>query len=179
MNIIIVNGSPKRGGQCEKLIKMFNEGINAEIIDVFFENISPCTDCGGCRDSGKCVIEDDMTKHYGEIAEMDIIVFASPLYFSSLTGIMMNFLSRFQVFFYNGELIKKEKRAILLLTGGGTTKKTDISERQLKIALTAIKGKLMDTIAFTETDRKSVEESQGTKEKIDRVKAKLIYNKIS
>ncbi|MCD8159002.1 MAG: flavodoxin family protein [Clostridiales bacterium] len=122
MNIIIINGSVKKGGECKKLIEMFNEGVDAKIIPVFAENISPCTECSFCSKTGECVIKDNMRKYYSDIIDADLIVLASPVYFSSLTGVMLNFLSRFQVFFLNGDIIKKKKRAVLLLTGGGATK---------------------------------------------------------
>ncbi|MCD8089672.1 MAG: NAD(P)H-dependent oxidoreductase [Clostridiales bacterium] len=174
MNILIVNGSAKRGGECEKLIDIFNEGTGASVISVFFENISPCVDCGCCEKTGECVIKDDMTKYYSALRDADLIVLASPIYFSSLTGIMMNFLSRLQVFYLNGDIIKNEKKALLLLTGGGSTKKLDIAERQAKIALTAVKGRLIETIAFTETDKMSVADSEEVREKIRSFKEKYL-----
>ncbi len=174
MNILIINGSAKKGGECEKLIEIFNEGVGAPVVSAFFEDISPCVDCGGCAGTGECVIKDGMTEVYGKIKEADIIVLASPVYFSSLTGIMMNFLSRLQVFYLNGDIIKKEKKGILLLTGGGSTGIGDIPERQAKIALTAVKGRLVETIAFTEADRRSVSDSEEIRKRVSDIKKKYL-----
>ncbi|MCD7777720.1 MAG: NAD(P)H-dependent oxidoreductase, partial [Clostridiales bacterium] len=122
--------------------------------------------------TGECVIKDNMRKYYSDIIDADLIVLASPVYFSSLTGVMLNFLSRFQVFFLNRDIIKKKKKAVLLLTGGGATKKLDIIERQTKIALTTIKGELEETAAFMETDKKSVTDSEEIKIRLKEIKQK-------
>lgn len=176
MNTLIINGSAKKGGECEKLLKMFNKGINAEIIDVFSQNISPCTDCEGCKGTGICRINDNMQKIYPLIEAADLIVFASPIYFSSLTGIMLNFLSRFQKYYLGGKTCVKPKKALLLMTGGGSTQKKNPAEYPLRLALQYINCELKEVISYINCDRQSVVFSEETKVKLDKFKKECYGN---
>jgi len=63
--ILGISGSPRRNGNSELLIKEFMRGAEevghkTELIILTELKISPCTSCGSCQKSGKCVIADDM-----------------------------------------------------------------------------------------------------------------------
>ncbi len=48
----------------------------------------------GSKPRGKCVIKDDMQKLLDQYLGSDVVVFASPIYVGSVTGIMKNFIDR-------------------------------------------------------------------------------------
>lgn len=88
--VLILSGSPRKGGNSDLLCDEFMRGAiesgNAvEKIRVADKKIAPCRACYYCRTSeGKCVINDDMAEVLQKIIEADVIVFASPVYFYSI-----------------------------------------------------------------------------------------------
>lgn len=47
--------------------------------------INYCKGCLGCVSSGKCVIHDDMSGILEDMVYADVIVFASPIYFNTIS----------------------------------------------------------------------------------------------
>ncbi|MDD4414023.1 MAG: flavodoxin family protein [Oscillospiraceae bacterium] len=127
MKIIIINGSPRRKGDTVSLINEAKKYLLGEIdeINTYFTDVTPCNDCRYCWEHPRCVIDDDMQTVYKQIDEADIIIIASPLYFSELSGSLLQFASRLQYYYVSkyirqeSVLQKKKRQGIVLLTGGG------------------------------------------------------------
>ncbi len=124
---LIFNGSPHYNGDTAFLIQMLMERLNGEcrLINAYTANISPCIDCRKCREHSGCVIEDDMQEVYTYLENCDNVVIASPIYFSQLTGRMLDLGSRLQTYFsaryFRRETpLLKQKKGVVLLTGGGS-----------------------------------------------------------
>lgn len=120
MKIVILNGSPRKGGNTTALTKAFTEGAvsagHAVVeIPVGTMNIRGCVACEACRKtgSGKCVQQDEMQQVYPELADADLIVLASPVYFWALTGQMQSAISRL----YCLGKLKTERFALILSSG--------------------------------------------------------------
>ena len=91
--IIILNGAARKNGNTAKLIQAFSSSaIDAgHIIKEFYLEDMNINSCKGCLKGGKdsnspCVQKDDMDEIYKEFSSCDIIVFASPIYFWTITG---------------------------------------------------------------------------------------------
>lgn len=126
MKTLILNGSPRKNGDTASLIEKITEKIVGEyrIVDAYRCNISPCFDCRYCWEKSGCVINDEMQGIYKYIQECDNIMIASPLYFSELTGKLLDVGSRLQTyfcarFFRKEEPIIKSKKGAIVLVGGG------------------------------------------------------------
>ena len=126
MKTLIINGSPRPNGDTASLLRRLEEGIAGEykVIDAYRCNISPCVDCRYCKDHSGCAIQDEMQEIYPYIQECDNIVIASPIYFSEVTGKVLDVCSRLQTYFcarfYRWETpIPKVKRGAVILAGGG------------------------------------------------------------
>jgi multimeric flavodoxin WrbA len=126
MKTLIFNGSPRKNGDTAGAVKNFISGLRGEYktVDAYNSRISPCVDCRYCREKRGCCIDDDMQEVYKYIEECDNILIASPIYFSELTGRMLDVGSRLQMyysaqFFGNEDLIKKKKKGAVILVGGG------------------------------------------------------------
>lgn len=126
MKTLIINGSPRPNGDTVSLIRRLEEGLAGEckVIDAYRCNISPCVDCRYCKTHSGCAIQDDMQEVYPYIRECDNIVIASPIYFSEVTGKVLDMCSRLQTWYcarcYRGETpIPKPKRGAVILVGGG------------------------------------------------------------
>lgn len=92
-SIIILNGSPRKNGSTSNLTRSFAESAKASGHKVreFFLNNMNIRGCAGCLRGGgdpksPCAIKDDMDEIYRAFAECGIVVFASPVYFWTVTG---------------------------------------------------------------------------------------------
>lgn len=127
MRTVILYGSPHgRSGDTAALVEAFCAQAGGEFygIDAYRADIRPCVDCRACWKTDGCAIKDGMTEAYRFIAASDVVVIASPLYFSLLTGPLMSVGSRLQAFyaaarFRNTRLTGKPKAGVALLAGGG------------------------------------------------------------
>ena len=126
MKTLILNGSPRIHGDTVSLIERLTKSLEGEyrIVDTYRCNISPCLDCRYCWENPGCAIKDEMQEIYRYIENCDNIVIASPIYFSELTGKMLDFGSRLQTYFCARFFRKEEisitpKKGAVILVGGG------------------------------------------------------------
>ncbi len=130
MKIIAFLGSPRKDGNTDLLLKETIKGIGILRLEVkTFNlnemNIKPCQNCGGCDQTGECIIEDDMTGIYNDIRAADRIILASPIFFFSLSAQTKTMIDRCQSFWCEKYLLKKPvlegkygRKGLLLLVGG-------------------------------------------------------------
>ena len=126
MKTLIFNGSPRPAGDTVSLIKRLTEKLEGEykVVDAYRSNISPCLDCRYCWKNPGCAIQDEMQDVYRYMEDCDNIVIASPIYFSELTGKILDVGSRLQTyfcarFFRKEDLKIKPKKGAVILVGGG------------------------------------------------------------
>ena len=92
-NIIILNGAARKNGSTAKLIQSFSEGACSagHHIQEFYLDSMNIHSCKGCLRAGRdskspCTQKDDMEQIYSAFADCDVVVFASPVYFWTITG---------------------------------------------------------------------------------------------
>ena len=126
MKTLIFNGSPRKNGDTSSLVEKITDKINGEyrIVEAYRCNISPCVDCRHCWRNSGCAIDDEMQEIYNYIQECDNVLIASPVYFSELTGKLLDVGSRLQSFycaraFRKEEPVPKPKKGAVVLAGGG------------------------------------------------------------
>lgn len=126
MKTLIINGSPRVNGDTASLLDIIRKNIAGEcrVLNAYGSNISPCVDCRYCWEKEGCAIQDEMQEIYDYIQECDNILIASPIYFSELTGRVLDVGSRLQTYFcaeyFRGEKpILKPKKGAVMLVGGG------------------------------------------------------------
>ena len=92
MNILILSGSPRKNGNTDFLVEAFSKGAaekhHVEVVSVHDYNVRPCMGCNACfTNAGNvCVQKDDMAVIYSKLAESDMLVIASPVYFYGLSA---------------------------------------------------------------------------------------------
>ena len=92
--IVILNGAGKKNGNTAAMINAFKTGAAGNEVTEFYlqtMKIHGCLDCGGCRRKEKgseepCVQKDDMEKVNEAYLWADVIVFASPMYWGTVSG---------------------------------------------------------------------------------------------
>ena len=98
--ILILSSSPRKDGNSDTLCHSFASGAKNkghEVSEIFInnKNINFCKACAYCeKHNGVCIIKDDMVDIIKEIFASDVIVFASPVYFYSISGQMKTFIDR-------------------------------------------------------------------------------------
>ena len=120
MKIAVFNGSPRKENTAA-LIDAFCEGAKeagheVEVYHVGKMKIAGCLGCGYChtKGEGNCVQKDDLEKIMPAYKEADMIVFASPIYYFTMTAQMEAAIQRV---FCIGKPIKAKKAALLLSSG--------------------------------------------------------------
>jgi multimeric flavodoxin WrbA len=91
MKVLGIYGSPRQGGNSDLLLDKALEGAakaGAEIQKIYIRDleISGCLECGGCDETGSCIIQDDMEKAYPLLWDSEIIFFSSPIFFYGVPG---------------------------------------------------------------------------------------------
>jgi multimeric flavodoxin WrbA len=75
MKIVVFRGSPRREGNTDILLgetlRAVNRGNEAILFTLNDMNIRPCQNCGGCDETGICILKDDMDDIYPAIREAD------------------------------------------------------------------------------------------------------------
>lgn len=97
--VVIITSSLRDGSNSNILAESFKEGAESannivEIISLKDNRIAPCLGCNYCQVHGECVIKDKLNEILEKIIESDVFVFASPVYFYSITGSLKNFIDR-------------------------------------------------------------------------------------
>lgn len=129
MNIIAFLGSPRENGNTELLLKEIVKGVQSsgpEVKTFMLNrmNIQPCQNCGGCEETGECIIDDDMPEIYLDIRKADRIILASPIFFFGLSAQTKAMIDRCQSFWCGKYLLERPvpegiygRKGLLLLVG--------------------------------------------------------------
>ena len=122
MNILILSGSPRKGGNTELLAEAFAKGASArhhvEIVSVRDYKVNPCLGCNACfMTNGICAQKDDMSVIYEKMNQTDMLVIASPVYFYGISAQLKAVIDRFHNPIRDTFHIKK---MALLLVGAAT-----------------------------------------------------------
>ena len=92
MNLLIINGSPRKKGLISQMLRIFHEQAIAsgiEVSEVYANDlqIKPCMGCMVCRTKNACVLpEDDAQRVLALIQQADAIVIGAPCYWGNIPG---------------------------------------------------------------------------------------------
>jgi len=100
---LIINGAIRAKGNTDTLISKIIEGsadtgVNVALVTLREKKVGNCIGCYQCLKEATCSIQDDMTEIRDSIQEAQLLIFASPLYWCGVTGMMKTFIDR--LFFY-------------------------------------------------------------------------------
>ena len=123
MNILILSGSPRKGGNTDLLVEAFAKGASqkhhVEVVSVHDYKVNPCLGCNACfkNEANACVQKDDMSLIYEKMSRADLLVIASPVYFYGLSAQLKAIIDRLHNPIRDTFPIKK---MTLLLVGAAT-----------------------------------------------------------
>ncbi|MBO4290774.1 MAG: flavodoxin family protein [Lachnospiraceae bacterium] len=120
MNILVLNGSPRRNGNTETHIEAFKRGAEdsghaVEVISVGHMCIRPCEVCEYCHEGKgrRCRIDDGMIQIYPSLKKADMVVFASPVHYFGFSAQLQAMISRI----YCWHKLPAKKYALILSSG--------------------------------------------------------------
>ena len=103
--VIIVSSSPRKGGNSDLLCDEFAKGATEagnEIEKIYVKDmkLNYCSGCGLCvGNKGQCSQRDDMEMVKAKLIAADTIVFATPVYFYTMSAQMKTFIDRLCYFY--------------------------------------------------------------------------------
>ena len=111
MKVLIINGSPRKGGNTAIAVAEIAKILKQEQIEVIdyqigVKDIRGCTACNYCRLNGQCVFNDEVRELASIFEQVDGVVIASPGYFASANGSLISLLDRL---FYSTSFDKSMK----------------------------------------------------------------------
>jgi multimeric flavodoxin WrbA len=127
MNIIGINGSPRKGWNTHLLVAealkgAASQGAETELIHLYDLRFRGCVSCFACKQKenpGHCAFADELLPVLGRIHRSDGIILGSPIYVGDVTSSMRALLERltFQYVSYRkgGESFFDRKIPVLLL----------------------------------------------------------------
>ena len=98
-NVLIISATPRKGGNSELLAQAFADGAKdagneVEMISLRDKNLLFCKGCLACQKTGRCILKDDAAEIIGKMQAADVLVFATPIYYYSVSGQMKTMLDR-------------------------------------------------------------------------------------
>ncbi|BEQ16713.1 flavodoxin family protein [Desulfoferula mesophila] len=99
--IVAIYGSPRREGNSALLTDQAVQGAReagASVEKVVLRDlrISPCLELYGCKQGGRCVIQDDFQGLYDQCLASDAMILSSPIFFYTVSAHTKIMMDRFQ-----------------------------------------------------------------------------------
>lgn len=121
MKILVLNGSPHFDGPTSDMVNAFVRGAEEAgnqvlNINVAHKRIHGCMGCEYCheKEKGVCCQQDDMQELYPEILSADMLVFASPIYYFTLSAQLQAVIHRT----YSFGIPENVKKVALIMSSG-------------------------------------------------------------
>ncbi len=98
-NVLIITASLRPNSNSDALAAAFANGAReagnaVETVSLKGKAIGFCVGCLACQKTQKCVIKDDAVGLAEKVKNADVLVFASPVYYYSVSGLLKTFLDR-------------------------------------------------------------------------------------
>ena len=129
MKVLLINGSPNEHGCTDLALRevartLEDCGVQTELLWICKGPIRGCVACGGCRDKGCCVFDNDpVNRAIERMRQADGLVVGSPVYYASANGSVVSLLDR--MFYATGGFPGKPAAAVVSARRAGTTASLD------------------------------------------------------
>ncbi len=179
---VILSAVPKSTGFTAEMLKLIRQTApsNIEISDVnmFYQNILPCTDCGYCLKNDACRINtDDFDTITEKVKSADIVIVLTPVYFLSLPSPLKAYFDRMQRYFSQKFIRKipskdfpaRKKGAVAVCCGAGDSFVVEVVSKTVKMMFDCINTQLCDVFSVMNTDKLHVSDISSD-ENMDKLK---------
>jgi multimeric flavodoxin WrbA len=159
--IIGFMGSPRENGNTHVLISKILEGAKSkgaqtELILLKDLDIKDCDGCLFCWKEDNCNKIDDMINLYSKLADLDVLILGSPVYWWGPTAIIKAFIDRFFYFGITKNRNKiKGKKAVLVIPLGDTNLETaDLLIKMFEYSFEFLEIPIIEKIIATGVNKK-------------------------
>ncbi len=173
MKVIAFNGSPRKGGNTELLLKRVLEpiaeaGVETELIQIGGTEIRGCKACSRCIEAKnkRCAnTSDPLNEWLQKIIEADAIILGSPTYFAGMTPEMKAFIDRvgFVSFANDGLLGRKIGAAVVAVRRGGATAVLDSINHMFLMSRMIVPGSTYWNMGFGLEKGEAANDDEGLK----------------
>jgi len=131
MNIVCLFGSPRKQGNSATVARHFlrrAEQHGASVRSYYLNDLTyrGCQACDACKTGHeRCVLKDDLTPVLDAVFEADLVVMASPVYYTDVSAQLKGFIDRSYSFLLPGYVAKEHpsrfpsrKPLVFILTQG-------------------------------------------------------------
>jgi multimeric flavodoxin WrbA len=164
--VLAVYGSPRRKGNTSILLNRSVQGAldaGAQVEKVILTDLkmSPCLEIYGCKETGRCVIQDDFQNVYDQLLACDGLMLASPIFFYAVSASTKILMDRCQSFWVKKHWIDKvqygqwePKRKGLFISAGATKGKKlfDGTLLTVKYFFDVLNAELWKALLYRELD---------------------------
>ena len=97
--VLIITSSLRENSNSNVLAERFMEGAkekgnDVDLISLKTNRVAACLGCNYCQIHGECIMKDKLNEILDKVIESDVLVFASPTYYYSVSGTLKNFIDR-------------------------------------------------------------------------------------
>lgn len=132
-SILVLQASPRPNGVSSHIASLLQEEVKKQLpmvrvqtFDVSMACVKGCNGCDYCQVNADCIIQDEMTELFEQLAMADAVFIVSPVYFSGAPSQFKAVLDRLQPFFWRRMALKNEHKelpykrpAFLYIVGSG------------------------------------------------------------
>lgn len=164
MKVLGICGSPREDGNSDLLLEKALQGAKSAGADVTSLraadlDISGCHECGGCDETGECIVDDDMQKVYPQFYQADAVILATPIFFYGPPAQLKALIDRAQAPWNRRRLSGKQRHAsgsgYLIAVGATQGKKLfEGTELMAKYFFDALDMNYGGAILFSSVDEK-------------------------
>jgi len=102
MNVVVLHGSARRGGDTDTLAEHFLAGLEesdshdvTHFVSIDMQ-IAHCRACMKCASGSGCVIDDDMRAVYPALRDAEVVVLATPMFWGYMTSQLKTLFDRLE-----------------------------------------------------------------------------------
>ncbi len=171
MYAIAVNGSPRKGGNTEVLLKqalspLAESGWETELVQVGGTPIRGCTACYKCKENknNRCIIDNDgFNEIYAKLIKADAMILGSPTYFAAVSADLKALLERAGlVAVANGNSFSgKIGAAVVAVRRGGATHVFDTINHMYQMSRMVVPGSTYWNMGFGKEKEAVKEDEEG------------------
>lgn len=167
-SVLAVVASPRKSGYTAKLLgallREFPKGTAIDIINVYELDPKPCNACGYCKSVNGCS-KKDLEGFFKRFENVDVIIFATPVYFMGVPAPMKALIDRFQRY-YEARFrrnvktpIEKRRKGLLLVTSGSDGEiGFEVIKHQLLQSFTVLNIEMCGTMLAKNTDKCGIDQ---------------------
>jgi multimeric flavodoxin WrbA len=148
--IVAILASPRAKGNSATIAEAVLDGamgLSTNFVEIYrihnMISLRPCDHCDKCKETGNCVIRDDLTKAIDAVRDSDSLVLAVPLYFGQASAQYRLFEDRLYCFIGRDgrSSLPKGKKLVVIVTFDG-------SEREAEDLAGSIAARYRDIFGF-------------------------------